>query len=128
MANASAIPSGVPTIVFHGDADATVHPSNGEQVIKASVGSGPAVERERVDSGRGRSSTRRVHRSADGRVVAEHWVVHGAPHAWSGGSPKGSYTDPQGPDATAEMLRFFSGHRGGTSPESDRVINAWKLP
>ena len=48
--------------------------------------------------------------AADGRVVAEHWVVHGSPHAWSGGNSQGSYTDSLGPDATAEMLRFFFEH------------------
>ena len=103
-------PNGVPTIVFHGDADATVHPRNGEQVIAASAGPGQAVEHERVQHPRRRPCTRRVHRAADGRVIAEHWVVHGAPHAWSGGSAKGSYTDAQGPDATGEMLRFFFEH------------------
>ena len=104
----------MPTIVFHGDADATVHPRNGEQVIAASVGTAPAA---RSSSRRGasvRDCTRRVHRDAtDGRVVAEHWVVHGAPHAWSGGSAHGSYTDGRGPDATAEMLRFFGEHPRG---------------
>jgi poly(hydroxyalkanoate) depolymerase family esterase len=99
--------SGRPTIVFHGDADRTVHPTNGEHVVNAS-GHGtpaPATQQERAPGGR--SYTRSVHRAADGRVLAEHWVVHGSPHAWSGGSSDGSYTDPQGPDASAEMLRFF---------------------
>jgi poly(3-hydroxybutyrate) depolymerase len=99
-----------PVIVFHGDADATVHPGNGEHVVQASLrgAAPPAADRQRADGGR--QYTRRVHRAADGSVVAEHWVVHGSPHAWSGGSRRGSYTDPQGPDASREMLRFFSEH------------------
>jgi poly(hydroxyalkanoate) depolymerase family esterase len=103
--------SGMPTIVFHGDADATVHASNGEQVIAASVGDTTRVETQHLQANGTRAATRRVHRSAEGRVVAEHWTVHGAPHAWSGGSAKGSYTDVRGPDASAEMLRFFFEHR-----------------
>jgi len=102
--------SGPPTIVFHGDADATVHPRNAEHVISASAGQGSAVEIDRRAGQGGRAHTRRVHRSTDGRVVAESWTVHGAPHAWSGGSAKGSFTDGRGPDATAEMLRFFMEH------------------
>jgi poly(hydroxyalkanoate) depolymerase family esterase len=95
-----------PTIVFHGDQDATVHPSNGEHVVAASAGvSKPEHRRER--SRNGREYTRRTYREAGGRVVAEHWAVHGAGHAWSGGRAQGSYTDAQGPDATEEMLRFF---------------------
>ncbi len=102
---------GVPTIVFHGDADPTVHPANGEQVIAACTGTGSSVETHQVRGGSARACTRRVHvDAADGRVVAEHWVVHGSPHAWSGGNPQGSYTDSLGPDATAEMLRFFFEH------------------
>jgi poly(hydroxyalkanoate) depolymerase family esterase len=101
--------SGVPTIVFHGDADATVHPGNGEHVITASVGTINGELEKGISPG-GRSYTRRVHRNANGEVVAEHWLVHGAQHAWSGGSPKGSYTDPRGPDASAQMIEFFMEH------------------
>lgn len=100
----------VPTIVFHGDADATVHPRNGAQVFDAAPGVSSGKERE-APSPAGRRATR--HRSVDeaGKVVAEHWVVHGAAHAWSGGDPSGSHCDPHGPDASAEMLRFFLEHR-----------------
>lgn len=100
----------VPTIVFHGDADATVHPGNGGHVIAANVPRGATVESQQGQAPGGRRYTRELHCAADGRVVAEHWVVHGAPHAWSGGTTQGSYTDPQGPDASAEMLRFFMAH------------------
>ena len=127
----------VPTIVFHGDQDPTVHPRNGEQVIAAA----PDASGKRVEQGTssgGRRFTRTVHQRSHAaksnihgdtsrdtfsdiscginasqpasRTVAEHWLVHGGGHAWSGGDPKGSYTDPKGPDASREMLRFFSEH------------------
>ena len=95
-----------PTIVFHGDQDIVVHPVNGEHVVAASaVGARPELLRAR--SGNGRAYTRCIDRDVSGRAVAEHWLVHGAGHAWSGGSARGSYTDAKGPDATEEMLRFF---------------------
>ena len=99
-----------PTIVFLGDHDTTVHPANGERVVEAGVrahtnAAGPEVERGR--SGNGREFTRHTYRGAGDAVVAEHWTVHCAGHAWSGGNASGSYTDPKGPDATEEMLRFF---------------------
>jgi poly(hydroxyalkanoate) depolymerase family esterase len=100
----------VPAIVIHGDADKTVHPANGEQLARAGARTGMEAETESLGSPRGRQATRRVHRDAAGRVVVEHWVIHGAPHAWSGGTRKGSYTDPGGPDATAAMVRFFMDH------------------
>lgn len=97
-------PEVAPMIVFHGDHDATVHPNNGEQVLGDHVKDFKRRE-ESGDAGRGYS--RSIYTAPDGRVRAEHWLLHGAGHAWSGGSAEGSYTDVLGPDASREMLRFF---------------------
>jgi poly(3-hydroxybutyrate) depolymerase len=97
----------LPTIVVHGDRDKTVHPINGVHVATAAGAGDITPECEHRRNENGRDCTRVTYRDGSGRVVAEHWVVHGAGHAWSGGSPRGSYTDAQGPDATEEMLRFF---------------------
>ena len=108
----------LPTIVFHGDQDSTVHPRNGEQVIQGTL-AGAAAGPESGHAGRarpvveqgtsanGRRYTRTIHHGANGAPLAEHWLVHGAGHAWSGGLSAGSHTDAAGPDASAEMLRFF---------------------
>ncbi len=100
-----------PTIVFHGDRDKTVHPRNGEQVVSQSVEHNGAsradASTERGQVPGGHAYTRTVHRDSTGRVVLEHWLVHGGGHAWFGGSPRGSYVDPKGPDAAHEMIRFF---------------------
>jgi poly(hydroxyalkanoate) depolymerase family esterase len=101
----------VPTIVFHGDRDITVHPNNGDQVLERSMtatSTQKKVHRGRVPGGHG--YTRAIYNDSRGRAMFEHWSVHGAGHAWSGGSPAGSYTDPRGPNATREMLRFFLEH------------------
>lgn len=101
----------IPTIVFHGDRDTTVHPNNGDRILRQSIGR--TSTNEKVHRGRvpgGQAYTRTVHTDAGGRGILEHWEIHGAGHAWSGGSPAGSYTDPDGPDATKEMLRFFLQH------------------
>lgn len=100
---------GVPTIVFHGDRDNTVHPRNGDHVIaQKRTNLQKTVHRGRVPGGH--AYTRTIHTDASGRAIVEHWEIHGAGHAWSGGSPAGSYTDPRGPDAAREMLRFFLEH------------------
>jgi len=91
----------VRTIVFHGDRDATVHPSNGDAVYRQFTHGTKETEE------RGPGHTRTVARDANGRVVAEHWNLHGAGHAWSGGSTAGSYATSSGPNASSEMLRFF---------------------
>ena len=107
----------VPTIVFHGDQDRTVHPRNGEQLVKAALAAKPLVAKnattahvEQGRSARGQRYTRSVHRDDSGHTLAEHWLLHGAGHAWSGGRTEGSYTDPNGADASGEMLRFFFEH------------------
>jgi poly(hydroxyalkanoate) depolymerase family esterase len=110
----SAIPKdapAVPTIVFHGDRDITVHPSNSDHIIEQSMRT--THTRKKVHHGRvpgGHAYTRTIHTDASGRGIFERWDIHGAGHAWSGGSSAGSYTDPRGPDATKEMLRFFLEH------------------
>ena len=100
----------IPTIIFHGDRDTTVHPDNGAHVVEYAVGA--RKTRKKVHRGQipgGHWYTRTTHTNGE-REVLEHWNVHGAGHAWSGGSPAGSYTDGEGPDATKEMLRFFLDH------------------
>jgi poly(3-hydroxybutyrate) depolymerase len=104
----------VPTIVFHGDRDSTVHPRNGDWVIAQSGAAPMADLRTSIQRGRapgGHAWSRTLHADALGRTILEQWVIHGAGHVWSGGSPAGSYTDPLGPDAAREMLRFFLAHR-----------------
>ena len=107
----SSKPRVVPAIVFHGDKDTTVNPSNADLVV-AQSGQGASLRR-RVEKGQvagGLAYSRMLHANASGETVVEQWVIHGAGHAWSGGSPAGSYTLPRGPDATGEMVRFFLEH------------------
>ena len=112
----SASPERIPVIVFHGDRDGTVDPCNGDAVLAQSLGStqsdparsGVTAAVSRGSTPGGHAHTRTLYTDAGGAVVAEQWVVHGAGHAWFGGDPSGSYTDPAGPDASAQMLRFFA--------------------
>jgi poly(hydroxyalkanoate) depolymerase family esterase len=114
--SAQAWRSAVPTIVFHGDRDMTVHPRNGEQVAtetaavnadESASGSLAGVESRTDEALGGYSYTRTLFKDDKERIVVEHWLVHGAAHAWFGGDPRGSFTDANGPDATSEMMRFF---------------------
>lgn len=102
----------VPTIVFHGDTDPTVKASNGEAIVRHVLnrhddGTGVRCDVESGVTPAGTTYERSTYVDAAGRIVAEQWVLHGAAHAWSGGSAAGSYTDVRGPDASAEMVRFF---------------------
>ena len=102
----------MPTIVFHGDLDKTVHPCNGTKVLaRAAADTQLRNTTERKNTAVGDRYTLSVKRDADGQSVQELWELHGAGHAWSGGNPVGSFASPAGPDATEEMLRFFLEHR-----------------
>ena len=114
----------MPVIVFHGDRDHTVQQTNGADIVQQAQdahGAQPNTAGLRVSSHTGvapagRRYSRSVHADADGQVWIENWVLHGAGHAWSGGHTSGSYTDSNGPDASAEMVRFFmSQPRAGTA-------------
>ena len=108
----------VPTIVFHGDEDKTVNPVNGDQVMDQFSGGAGRLSSE-VSQGQapgGLSYTRTIATARDGAPLFEQWRIHGAGHAWSGGSLSGSYTEPRGPDASREMLRFFLAHPNDKAP------------
>jgi poly(hydroxyalkanoate) depolymerase family esterase len=100
-----------PTIVFHGDRDMTVHPSSMLPIVRPASRLGWVFRRQplTVEGGEenGRRYTRTIRKDWKGKAMLEHWLVHGAGHAWSGGNPRGSYADPRGPDATRAMLGFF---------------------
>ena len=106
-----------PTIVFHGDGDKVVHPSNalGFRTLLERATPGPisSQSREGMSQG-GRRFTRTEHRNGQGVVMLENWTIHGSGHAWSGGARAGSFTDPAGPDASRAMLRFFLARRRRT--------------
>lgn len=102
----------LPTIVFHGLADSTVSPQNGAavlaQALPAMNGLRKSVKKGTAEGGRAYRAT--LYAQADGRSMAEHWEIEGAGHAWSGGDAGGSYTDPKGPSASRQFLRFFAQH------------------
>ncbi|HEY6511155.1 MAG TPA: PHB depolymerase family esterase [Burkholderiaceae bacterium] len=106
---------GVATIVFHGDLDATVALKNGSAIADQAVSNlererGPLTREVQERTAHGRRCTRITYWAGDGLAVLEQWTVHGGGHAWSGGSAAGSFTEPQGPDASREMMRFFLLH------------------
>ena len=105
----------VPTIVFHGDLDSTVNARNGAAIVEQASGRNADELRLRPMVKEGISGGRRYRHIAyvdeANQPFIEDWVLHGAGHAWSGGSTSGSFTDARGPDASAEMIRFFFAQR-----------------
>ena len=106
----------VPTIVFHGTQDQTVHPDNGDHIsvgaLAALKKAGVVVEKTetKVNSKGDKPASRTVYHDASGKAHVEHWQVSQGGHAWFGGSAAGSYTDPQAPSASKAMLAFFMQH------------------
>ncbi len=95
-----------PTLIFHGDKDNVVSVKNAERLqLQASQG-GLSTRKESLQEG-GRRVRREQVLNDRGQVQVESWVVEGLAHAWSGGSPEGSWTDPEGPDASAHLVRYF---------------------
>lgn len=110
----------MPNIVFHGSADTTVHPGNSQSIVQAATAaltaSGLALQHSEAllsppsaDENL-RQAKRSVYKGDDGRSFIEHWSIVGSSHAWAGGNPEGSYTDPEAPGASAAMLAFFLQH------------------
>ena len=101
------------TIVFHGDHDTTVNADNGSKIVAQAIALGRSQTgclKKSVQahvSANGRECTITIYRDSMMRPCIEQWVLHGAGHAWSGGCSNGSYIDERGPDASAEMVRFF---------------------
>jgi poly(hydroxyalkanoate) depolymerase family esterase len=117
----------LPTIVFHGDQDTIVHPSNAGGFLTDLRRSSARSLSSRTETGRsdgGRSFTRTLHRHGPGPVLLEDWVIHGSGHAWSGGQSSGSHTDPAGPDASRAMLRFFLGRKRPAAGRRSQVTES----
>ena len=99
----------LPMIVFHGAADAVVNAENGRRLAGQWAVAGGAKDFLRSEEQVGGLT---VVKDRFGPAM-ELWMVEGLGHAWSGGSPEGTYTDARGPDASREMLRFFLSHPRG---------------
>lgn len=115
LAAGTGAPRAVPMIVFHGDADETVHPRNGDQIVAMSLllageqaDAPPFLSTQLEHASTGYSYTRHVFLNGKGLPVIEQWLVHGLGHAWSGGSRDGTHTDDRGPHASSEIVRFFA--------------------
>lgn len=105
-------PRRIPLIVFHGDQDILVNARNGGQIVSQWLGdpalTGTQDTSTQSSQSNGRAFTRTRYKDGAGHAVAENWLVHDAGHAWSGGGSAGSFADASGPDASREMVKFFS--------------------
>ena len=113
----------VPMIVFQGTRDRVVPPIIGDQLVQqwmqtnhlASHGlyvadfTNPTTTTSGQVPG-GYAYTVYTWKDTKGNDVQTYWKIQGLGHAWSGGSPNGSHTDPRGPNASVAMYQFFMNH------------------
>ncbi len=85
----------IPAIIFHGEKDTVVNPSNGRRIFDSLLQGQPELHQ-----------TPTYRRWVEPQW-AEFWLIKELAHAWSGGNSEGSHTDAEGPEASREMLRFF---------------------
>jgi poly(3-hydroxybutyrate) depolymerase len=94
-----------------------VNPSNAKYITQAALSAFKAdglelvKSKAAVDARKDEPTERTQYSNDSGKPFVESWRITEGPHAWSGGNVKGSYTDPDGPDASAAMLAFFLKHR-----------------
>jgi poly(hydroxyalkanoate) depolymerase family esterase len=127
----------MPTIVFQGTHDRIVPPINGDQVVQqwmqtnhlASQGQyvadfhHPTIATSGQVPG-GYSYTVSTWKDHVGREIQQYWKILELGHAWSGGNPAVSYTDPRGPNASEAMYQFFMKHTMGGASRDD--ISPWR--
>ena len=120
----------VPTIVFQGTRDRIVPPINGDQVVQqwmqtnhlASQGLYVADFKNPTTTTSGQvpeglTYTVSTWEDHTGKEVQQYWKIDGLAHAWSGGNPAVSYTDPRGPNASEVMYQFFMKHTMGEASQ-----------
>jgi poly(hydroxyalkanoate) depolymerase family esterase len=113
----------VPTIVFQGTHDRIVPPISSDRVVQQWMQTNHLVSPDlyladfkkptTTSTGQvpgGYAYTVYTWEDSRGNEVQAYWKIHGLGHAWSGGSPTGSHTDPRGPNASEAMYQFFMNH------------------
>jgi poly(hydroxyalkanoate) depolymerase family esterase len=94
-------------MIWSGTNDTTVAPENALQLVSQfSTMLGLPKEPTQRDGHRNGIQTERW-RDERGRSRIELWSVANMGHAWSGGDATGSFTYPDGPDASTAMFAFF---------------------
>ena len=115
----------MPVIVLNGDADGTVNPvcdqlatqqwlTTDNLVIDGKTTGPLSLTPASVTQGHvpgGYAYKVSDYTQPSGCVIAQHWIVHGMNHDWSGGTSNpaySGYTDPKGPSASEASWAFFS--------------------